>query len=67
MPIYEYHCQQCGEGFEKLTHFLQADEQHVCPSCGSDETIRKLSTIASFGSTSNSTAASGCSSNGPFT
>jgi len=35
MPIYEYRCPQCGQDFELMRPFSQADEPAPCPSCGS--------------------------------
>ena len=35
MPIYEYRCPKCGQDFELMRPFSQADELAPCPSCGS--------------------------------
>jgi putative FmdB family regulatory protein len=32
MPIFEYHCQDCGSDFEKLVR--KAGDAVSCPSCG---------------------------------
>ncbi len=32
MPIFEYHCQDCGTDFEKLVR--RADDSVSCPTCG---------------------------------
>ncbi len=46
MPIYEYHCQKCGESFEKLV-FKGDSEEIDCPECGGAE-VKKLLSCASF-------------------
>jgi putative FmdB family regulatory protein len=47
MPIYEYHCQKCGERFSRLQR-VGADSRGVtCPACDSAEVERLLSTFAS--------------------
>ena len=48
MPIYEYHCQQCGTHFELLRSFGQADSPAQCPGCASSETRRELSRVNAF-------------------
>jgi len=45
MPIYEYLCQDCGTGFEKLVRASDPSEP-ACPSCGKQEAERQLSTFA---------------------
>ncbi len=40
MPIYEYHCQDCGTDFEKLVR--KADDQVACPSCGDGKETQRL-------------------------
>jgi putative FmdB family regulatory protein len=52
MPIYEYRCQDCGQGFEKLIR--NADEQAAlsCPSCGGTRLALQLSVFATHRSSS---------------
>ena len=38
MPVYEYHCQDCGARFELL---MRAGKTPTCPHCGSS-LLRKL-------------------------
>ena len=68
MPIYEYHCTDCGHDFEKLVRFsdLNANSPE-CPGCQSENIRKRLSTIAAFssGKTQSSSAAS-CGSSGAF-
>jgi putative FmdB family regulatory protein len=69
MPLYEYHCQACGEDFEKMVRFSEMDNTQECPHCQSQETHKKLSTFATRGfSTASSSSSSGssCNSSGPF-
>lgn len=47
MPIYEFDCQDCGEPFEELVFSSAAMARLECPSCGSKQVKKKLSTIAS--------------------
>lgn len=49
MPMYEYHCEKCGEEFEELVG-VGATASPKCPSCGSERTQKKVSTFASMGS-----------------
>ena len=49
MPLYEYHCQACGEQFEKLRRIDDADRGVECPECQSAEVERLLSTFATGG------------------
>ena len=42
MPIYEYHCEACGNDHEALQKI--ADEPlTVCPECGAEELKKKVS------------------------
>lgn len=42
MPIYEYKCSACGNGFEYL-HFAGDDTPPRCPKCDSPQVARQLS------------------------
>ena len=69
MPLYEYHCNQCGDEFEKMVPFSEASKKPACPTCQSPDTRKKLSTIAargnSLGGGSYATSSS-CGSSGGF-
>lgn len=66
MPIYEYHCEACGHEFEKLVRFSDPQNtQPTCPDCQSEDTRKRLSTIAAF-STGPSQSGASCASSGPF-
>lgn len=68
MPLYEYVCRDCGQEFEKMVRFSEADKLPECPSCASKLTQKRISTFASAGSSvSSGTSSSGCGSSGRFT
>ena len=52
MPLYEYQCQQCMNGFTELRRNSDMDTQIDCPECGSRETIRSISSFAVVGAVS---------------
>lgn len=68
MPIYEYHCKDCGQDFEKLFRFSDPKiNTPECPGCQSENTHKRLSTIAAFsGGKSQGAAGAGCGSSGAF-
>ena len=43
MPIFEYTCSGCGASFECL---VRSDTSVACPSCESENVVRKLSLFA---------------------
>lgn len=50
MPIYEYHCRQCGSRFDFLV--LSSTPPPACPSCSSEDLEKLMSASAvSSGST----------------
>jgi putative FmdB family regulatory protein len=70
MPIYEYECKHCGEPFEKMVRFSEADQLPVCPKCESKDTRKKISAVVSFGTSNigvSSSSSSSCGSSGGFT
>jgi putative FmdB family regulatory protein len=69
MPIYEYVCNECGETFDKMIRFSEADRTPVCPKCESQDTHKKISKIGSFSanlSSSTNSVSSSCGSGGGF-
>ena len=50
MPLYDYKCQQCTNGFTELRRSSDMNTQIDCPECGSRETIRSISSFAVGGS-----------------
>lgn len=70
MPLYEYQCQDCEHDFERMVRFFDADRPQECPHCGSDQTMKRISTFATSGAgaTASSGSSSSCSSGyGRFT
>lgn len=46
MPMYQYACRDCGQAFEKRLRMSQASDVQNCPSCGSQETRKRISAVA---------------------
>ena len=69
MPLYAYVCKECGLEFEEFVRFSQAENKPVCPSCGSENTQKQITTFTSVGPGSSSSASTGssCGSSGRFT
>ena len=67
MPLYEYHCPSCGQSFDKLVRFSEADKIPVCPNCGEKETRKKISAGAVIGSGSSGSASLSRPASSPFT
>ena len=47
MPLYEFVCATCKDDFEELVLGSSAVEGVTCPTCGSLEVKKKISTFAS--------------------
>ena len=56
MPIFEYHCQECQETFERLVLRPQASPVITCPHCSSTQTTKLFSTFCAQGSTASAAA-----------
>jgi putative FmdB family regulatory protein len=52
MPIYEYHCKQCGSKFEKLVKLSTKTAEVECPKCGAKRAEKSVSRFGTLGSTS---------------
>ena len=63
MPLYEFDCQQCGEPFEELVVSAARAAEVRCPTCGSPQVKKKLSTVASrvAGKSTGVSSSSSCS------
>jgi putative FmdB family regulatory protein len=61
MPIYEYRCEECGEGFELLVRSTAQKVAPTCPRCGSEK-VRKAISLFGVGGTGGSgkTSAASC-------
>jgi len=49
MPLFEYHCPDCGAEFDELRKHSDRDEQIACPECKSRRPTRKVSSFAASG------------------
>ncbi|MFA5074109.1 MAG: zinc ribbon domain-containing protein [Nitrospirota bacterium] len=62
MPIYEYHCADCGADFEKLV--FGSPSTVACEQCGSEHTRKRMSQfgmgVSSSGSSEASSHGTGC-------
>jgi putative FmdB family regulatory protein len=58
MPLFEFVCQACRTPFEELVRSSDAVKDVTCPTCGSRQVRRQLSTIAAPRSASSSYAGS---------
>ncbi|MBI2948261.1 MAG: zinc ribbon domain-containing protein [Verrucomicrobia bacterium] len=62
MPIYEFHCGQCGKASEVLVR--TTDWQGTkCPNCGSTKLAKKLSVFAAGTSETSTTDGPACTGN----
>ena len=64
MPIFEFVCQECGSPFEELLRSAAVIDEVKCPSCGSGQVAKQISTFASqmagSGNGFSSSAAASC-------
>jgi putative FmdB family regulatory protein len=60
MPVYEYHCAECGERFELFVRSPAKQADPTCPKCGSAE-VRKAISLFGVGGTSGSSKGSAAS------
>ncbi|MBN2144379.1 MAG: zinc ribbon domain-containing protein [Candidatus Aureabacteria bacterium] len=44
MPVYEYHCDECGHSFSHLARTL-SDKAKTCPECGKSRIQKQFSTF----------------------
>lgn len=55
MPLYEFHCQDCNNDFEKRRSMREADAPLKCPECESEDVTRKLSLFIALGKSESGT------------
>ena len=60
MPIYEYRCEECDEGFGLFVRSLSQRDHTTCPKCGSRRVRKAVSLFGVGGATSSSTAEASC-------
>ena len=69
MPIFEFHCDDCGKNFESLIMIASAADNLTCKHCNSSNIKKMLSATSSQpaqGTAIPSGALSGCSSSSGF-
>ena len=52
MPMYEFACRECEHPFEKRLRMSQSSDAQPCPSCGSMNTRRRISSSVAVGGVS---------------
>lgn len=62
MPIYEYHCQNCGGLFEQFVRLGQEPELR-CPLCGGTEVKKAFSLFGTTGASVGTSSAEGAAAN----
>lgn len=62
MPIYEYRCGKCGQKFELIRSFSEADAVCECPGCHSTDNKRQLSKVNAFSDGTSLSGSSQCGS-----
>ena len=65
MPIYEYHCNDCGDDFERFLRSMFSKETILCPECGSDHVSKAISVFGTSSGSSGGAAASSAAACGP--
>ena len=60
MPIYEYRCEACGEGFEVFVRSPARQANPTCPKCGSQK-VRKAISLFGLGRTKGKPSVAACS------
>jgi len=64
MPIYEYHCEECGATFDKFVRSMSAPVEVECPKCHSPHCTKQFSTFGTTGTGNRSLSAASCSPSG---
>lgn len=60
MPIYEYRCEECGEGFELFVRSSSQAASPTCPECGSERVKRAISLFGLGKGSSSSALGASC-------
>ena len=45
MPLYEYHCEECGKDFEEQQSLNFSSADTKCPHCMKQKAVRKISAV----------------------
>ena len=67
MPLYEYRCPDCGQTFDKIVRFSEADKIPVCPHCGESKAQKLISAGAVIGTSSSGSGTVTRPPSSPFT
>lgn len=61
MPVYEYHCETCGEDFDLFVRSATQRKEPECPRCGSAKVKKAVSLfgVGGAGASRNSDASCG--------
>ena len=62
MPVYEYRCEVCREGFELFVRSPSTQVDPICPACGSHQVRKAISLFGIGKAGSNSTLGASCDS-----
>ena len=62
MPIFEFHCDDCGTKFETLVRRAGETSDVACPSCGEHHVTEQLSTFAAHANGSPKDSMTSCGS-----
>ncbi|MFW6082736.1 MAG: FmdB family zinc ribbon protein [Chloroflexota bacterium] len=60
MPVYEYTCETCGEGFELFVRSATQQKEPQCPRCGSNKVRKAVSLFGVSGANSEGSSAPSC-------
>ena len=61
MPIYEYRCETCGEGFELFVRSTAGKAPPTCPKCGSQKVQKAISLFGVAAAAGRPAASASCS------
>lgn len=56
MPMYDFACRDCGQVFEKKLKMSESSDAQICPTCGSGDTRRHMSSAVAIGGGGSSVA-----------
>jgi putative FmdB family regulatory protein len=60
MPIYEYRCKVCGEGFEVLVRSPSRQANPTCPKCRSQKVKKAISLFGVGGAVRSNASGASC-------
>ena len=60
MPIYEYHCEDCGHVFDKFVRSMSSSIDLECPHCHSERCKKNISLFGTVSSNRGRSLSSSC-------